>query len=179
MTGQKWGSLAEAIALAPSEGALITAGRNDDVHGRIVHHFRPPRPLPPEYWNGELDPERSRMRPCDREEYDGRGGRHLSIGCWVTVEIDLQSVREHFELGQNPATPRNKGGRPGVVSIEIVIEAGAWLAANGIPKPKADFERAIRGMLEARGLSAAESTIKATADKLIAAHRQALGEAGN
>ena len=141
MSGAKWITLAQALELALSEEQLRAAGLNGHIAARITYRYRPSEILPPEYWNGEFDLERSRMRRCDSLELDSDGNWRQGIGCWIngTVEIDLQSVRKYFGLDQQPTEPRREEtrGTPATYDWEQAgLEILARIYRHEIPPPK-------------------------------------------
>lgn len=77
---------------------------------------------------------------------------------------------------QQPPRPPRRGGRPAkAIPPEVLIEAGAWLAAHGLPEVQADLERKLEDLLAAAGRAASEATVRRAARRLIDAHRRALG----
>jgi hypothetical protein len=136
MSGAKWITLAQALELAPSEDELRAGGLNGHIAARITCRYRPSEALLPDYWNGEFDLERSRMRRCDSLEFDSDGNWRQGIGCWIngTVEIDLQSVRKYFGLDQQQDPPKNRGGRPPKWNWEeFWCELAAIVHDDGLP----------------------------------------------
>jgi hypothetical protein len=132
----RWGTLAQALALARTEEALVTAGQNGDIQAQITHHYRRPVPLPPEHWNGELDFERSRIRPCEHLEINNEGREHITWFGWATVRVDLDSVRDHF--GGSTKPPRRAGGRPAMWDWEAFwCELAGRVHERGLPEVQA------------------------------------------
>jgi hypothetical protein len=178
----RWGTLAQALALAKTEEALVRAGRNRDIQAQITHHFRPPVLLPPEYWNGELDYERSRIRPCVNVEYDSKGRQHMSIPGWVIVRVDLDSVRGHF--GSQTKPPKNKGGRDPTYDWERAgLEILGKIYRGETPEPKppaaqAKVERLYEDWFGARHEHPSKSLVRDHARELLKQLRDE-GEAEN
>lgn len=93
---------------------------------------------------------------------------------WWRAEItrwDEGSIRRRLSEAWKPPAP----GRPIKTVLPIIlIDAGAWLHANGIPAEQAILERVLTGLAEARGETLGESRARELARDLIRAHRKAL-----
>ena len=67
------------------------------------------------------------------------------------------TTRSHATGTKAPATfVKNKGGRPATAIPQgVVIEVGAWLAADGVPDTLAKIEGKIRDLMQAKEYDAA------------------------
>jgi hypothetical protein len=145
----EWRPLAEALALAPSEEALCVAGVRGDIRARVIALNGTVRgDLLPEAWGGEVDWERSRIRPPMYAEITSGATAvrrdlpwtAMKIYGWHRVEVDLDSVRTHF--GSNLPAPKRGGGRsPTWKWEEFWCELAAIVHDEGLPETDADLIR--------------------------------------
>lgn len=161
-----WGLLADVLALGLTQEKIAQAALRGDIRARLVNPDGTASDLPPAWWGGRLDWASSRIRPPqaltvsrDRVAWScPRGGM---------VEIDLESVRQHFEL-----TPAPRGGRPPKYDWErALVEVFARPYHGGAPEPRtqAEVEHLLEQWFIDRGDSPAESEIRKRAKKLFEA----------
>jgi hypothetical protein len=162
-----WGLLADALALGLTREKITRAALRGDIRARLVHHDGTAAELPPDSWRGDIEWSTSRIVPLQTWNISPGGFRwHRPPS--GTVEVDLDSVRDHFGL-----TPAPRGGRPRKYEWErAVIEVFARPYHGKTPEPRsqAEVERLLaQWFVEHCGEQPAESEIRKRAKKLFEA----------
>jgi hypothetical protein len=121
------------------------------------------------FFEGELF-QRKRWEDCE----------HLDP---TKVRYDRESLNKWIEtLGtktpsaKTVGTVRSKGAPPKPFKDDVIIHAGAWLHANGLPERQARLEEFIANLCDRRGWQAGEDWRRRLARRILAIHRKYLGQ---